>query len=157
MFVFLWKNLADHIEGIMVIYIFICVTDTSCVLELAQLILFAHPHLLPHCFYKAWGDLFCAGRVWWDENKYFNILLCHFNILDLEISNSDYINLTLAHSAIIRIICSNFVVHTSLIIVSSFCLYYTGFAFFSLMLFSFSNNLLLLSSPWVIWKCCVNN
>lgn len=87
----------------------------------------------------------------------FDTLLCHFNIVDLEISNSGYIKLSLAHSAIIRIICSNFVVHTASIIASSFFLHYTGLAFFSPMLFSFSNTLFLLGSLWVTWNCCVNN
>lgn len=83
----------------------------------------------------------------------FDTLLCHFNILALEISNSGCI----AHSAIIRIICSNFVVHTASITTSYFFLHYIGFAFFSPMLFSFNNTSFVLGPPWVTWKCCVNN
>lgn len=71
----------------------------------------------------------------------FDTLLCHFNILALEISNSGYIKLSLAQSAIIRIICSKFVVHTASITASYFFLHYTGFTFFSPMLFSCNNTL----------------
>lgn len=72
-----------------------------------------------------------------------------------------YIKLLLAHSAVIRIIvlqiCNSFVAHTTLTIASSFFLHNTGLAFFSPMLFSFSNTSFLLGPPWITYKCYMNN
>lgn len=125
---FLWKSLADYIECIMVIYIFISVLlihlvfwiwhNWSCLhIPIFFLIVFRNPE----------GIYFVLIKSLMRLKKYFYLLLWHFNILDLEISNLGDIKLSLAHSAIVRIICSNFVIHTASTIASFFFLHYVFF------------------------------
>lgn len=101
--------------------------DTACVFDLAKLILFAHPSFLI-VFGRPEGIYFVLVKSLMGLKMNFDIYYVT-NTLDLEISNSGYIKLSLAHSAIIRIICSNFVVHTASIIASSFSVHYTGLSF----------------------------